>query len=95
LQYTGVEKRNRRHPGLRRIDKEQLESLGCRETTFIEMVIPIFEQYIGIDYSGAEVPTASLKGLRVYLAERVSAPVEVPPHQARASIGRDAGWPSG
>jgi len=43
------------------------------------MVIPIFEQYIGIDYSGAEVPTASLKGLRVYLAERVSAPVEVPP----------------
>lgn len=43
------------------------------------MVIPIFERYIGIDYSGAEVPTASLKGLRVYAADRVSAPVEVPP----------------
>jgi hypothetical protein len=43
------------------------------------MLIPIFERYIGIDYSGAEVPTASLKGLRVYMADRVSAPVEVPP----------------
>jgi len=43
------------------------------------MVITIFEEYTGIDYSGADVPTASLKGLRVYVAEGVSAPVEVPP----------------
>ena len=43
------------------------------------MLIPIFERYIGIDYSGADVPTASLKGLRVYVADRVSAPIEVPP----------------
>lgn len=30
--------------------------------------MPKFERYIGIDYSGAESPTASLKGLRVYEA---------------------------
>jgi hypothetical protein len=40
---------------------------------------PQFERYIGIDYSGAEVPTASLKGLRVFLADRNSTPQEVPP----------------
>ena len=38
-----------------------------------------FEQYIGIDYSGAQTPTASLKGLRVYMADRESVPVEVQP----------------
>lgn len=31
---------------------------------------PRFERYIGIDYSGAKVATASLKGLRVFAAER-------------------------
>ena len=29
---------------------------------------PTFARYIGIDYSGAETPTASLPGLRVYVA---------------------------
>lgn len=38
-----------------------------------------FKRYIGIDYSGAETPTASLKGLRVYMADRASPPVEVMP----------------
>ena len=38
---------------------------------------PAFARTIGIDYSGAETPTSSLKGLRVYLAE--ASPVEVPP----------------
>ena len=28
--------------------------------------MPAFARYIGIDYSGAQTPTASLKGLRVY-----------------------------
>jgi len=28
-----------------------------------------FDRYIGIDYSGAQTPSASLKGLRVYLAD--------------------------
>jgi hypothetical protein len=36
----------------------------------------VFGRYIGIDYSGAQTPTASLKGLRVYLAEG-DAPAEV------------------
>jgi len=38
-----------------------------------------FARTIGIDYSGAQTPTASLKGLRVYLAEGDAAPIEVPP----------------
>lgn len=41
--------------------------------------MPAFARYIGIDYSGAETPTASLKGLRVFMADRPSPPVEVPP----------------
>jgi hypothetical protein len=32
----------------------------------------IFDHYLGIDYMGAETPTTSLKGLRVYLADRSS-----------------------
>jgi hypothetical protein len=38
-----------------------------------------FTRTIGIDYSGAETPTASLKGLRVYLADGDGPTVEVPP----------------
>jgi hypothetical protein len=41
--------------------------------------MPRFERYLGVDYSGAEVPTSSLKGLRVYSASRDRAPAEVPP----------------
>ncbi len=41
--------------------------------------MPAFARTIGIDYSGAETPTASLKGLRVYLAEGAAPPVEVLP----------------
>ena len=40
-----------------------------------------FERYIGIDYSGAETPTASLRGLRVYVAEG-----DTPPAEAAAAI---------
>ncbi len=40
---------------------------------------PLFRRYIGIDYSGAETPTSSLKGLRIYMADRESLPNEVPP----------------
>lgn len=44
----------------------------------------LFERYIGIDYSGAETPTSSLKGLRVYMADHTSQPLEVqPPPSAR------------
>jgi hypothetical protein len=41
--------------------------------------IPSFDCYIGIDYSGAETPTSSLKGLRVYMTDQLSPPVEVQP----------------
>ncbi len=34
---------------------------------------PAFDRYIGIDYSGAKTPTSSLKGLRIYMADRVIA----------------------
>jgi hypothetical protein len=40
--------------------------------------MPAFARTIGIDYSGAQTPTASLKGLRVNLAEDDGLPVEVP-----------------
>ena len=35
-----------------------------------------FARYVGIDYSGAEIATASLKGLRIYLADRETPPKE-------------------
>lgn len=38
-----------------------------------------FNKYIGIDYSGAETPTSSLKGLRVYETKPGIDPTEVPP----------------
>lgn len=45
---------------------------------------PTFRRYIGIDYSGAQTPTASLRGLRVYMADQVSQPLEVfPPPSPR------------
>jgi hypothetical protein len=40
---------------------------------------PTFARYIGIDYSGAKTPSASLPGLRVYLAEGERGAVEVGP----------------
>jgi len=41
--------------------------------------IPSFVRYIGIDYSGAQTPTSSLKGLRLYMADATSEPIEVQP----------------
>ena len=38
-----------------------------------------FERYLGIDYSGAQTPTSSLPGLRVYAATLADAPREIPP----------------
>jgi hypothetical protein len=40
---------------------------------------PRFERYIGIDYSGAQTPSSSLKGLRVFAADRLTIPQEVQP----------------
>jgi hypothetical protein len=41
--------------------------------------LPTFDRFIGIDYSGAQTPTASLSGLRVYQADGTAPPLEVPP----------------
>jgi hypothetical protein len=41
--------------------------------------MPAFARCIGIDYSGAQTPTASLKGLRIYQAEGDARPIEVLP----------------
>jgi len=41
--------------------------------------MPQFERYLGIDYSGAQTPSSSLKGLRLYAATRTEPPVEIPP----------------
>jgi hypothetical protein len=38
---------------------------------------PLFDRYVGIDYSGAETPTSRLSGLRVYVASRGALPDEV------------------
>ena len=43
------------------------------------MTMPQFARHIGIDYSGAETPASSLKGLRVYVASEGEIPVEVQP----------------
>lgn len=44
----------------------------------------IFDRYVGIDYSGAEVANASLKGLRIYRAGQTSPPIEeLPPPSPR------------
>lgn len=40
---------------------------------------PRFHRYVGIDYSGAQTPTSSLPGLRVFSAGRDSEPIEVQP----------------
>ena len=50
--------------------------------------MPAFDQYLGIDYSGAETPTARLKGLRVYMADRASRQSEVlpPPSGVRMKL---------
>ena len=45
---------------------------------------PLFERYLGIDYSGAQTPSSSLPGLRVYSATRSESPAEIhPPPSAR------------
>lgn len=38
-----------------------------------------FDRYIGIDYSGAQTPSSSLPGLQMYIADRVSLPIEISP----------------
>jgi hypothetical protein len=45
---------------------------------------PLFQRYLGIDYSGAQTPSSSLPGLRVYSATLSESPTEIhPPPSAR------------
>jgi hypothetical protein len=61
--------------------------IGCRSamsasilrSLHVNMAGPAFHRYIGIDYSGAQTPTSSLPGLRVYVADRDRPPQEVEP----------------
>jgi hypothetical protein len=54
--------------------------------------LPAFDRYIGIDYSGAETPISSLKGLRVYMADR-NGPPPAPPSPRRYWTRREiADW---
>jgi len=41
--------------------------------------LPAFARYVGIDYSGAETPESSLKGIRVYMVGRDGEAAEVAP----------------
>jgi hypothetical protein len=38
---------------------------------------PLFQRYIGIDYSGAQTSDSGLPGLRVYVADTSSEPEEI------------------
>lgn len=53
-----------------------------------------FGRYIGIDYSGARTPDQSLPGLRVYLADRTTPPLEVhpPPSPRTYWTRREIAW---
>jgi hypothetical protein len=57
---------------------EELDQRASRRPNKIAGYMPAFARHIGIDYSGAQTPTASLKGLRVYLAEGDAPPAEIP-----------------
>ena len=45
--------------------------------------MPKFTRYIGVDYSGAQTPTASLNGLRVFMAEGEPLAEALPPPSPR------------
>ena len=63
------------------IGSENFSADCAKKTGFTSVIerMPSFTRYIGIDYSGAQTPTASLNGLRVYLAEGDAPPAEVLP----------------
>lgn len=51
----------------------------------------MFERYVGIDYSGAETSLASLPGLRIYMAEGDSRPIEILPQPSPRKYWTRAG----
>lgn len=57
---------------------ERCDSLSLEEADRMNG-FPAFRRYVGIDYSGAETPNSSLKGLQVYVATPSNLPCEVKP----------------
>jgi hypothetical protein len=57
----------------------------------LEGVVPQFERYIGVDYSGAQTPESSLRGLRVYAAAPANEPCEILP-QAYLPLSQRKYW---
>lgn len=51
-----------------------------------EIKMPLFERYIGIDYSGAAEPDKPVNGLRVFVAGRERAPEQERDDQARSGL---------
>jgi NAD(P)-dependent dehydrogenase (short-subunit alcohol dehydrogenase family) len=53
--------------------------------------IPVFDRYVGVDYSGAQTATSNLKGLRIYMArplnERDLLIMSHCPHMHRNAFG--------
>ena len=57
---------------------------GCQTNEAIGLIMPQFRRYLGIDYSGAQTPTSSLKGLSIFAATTAQCPIEIqPPPSAR------------
>jgi hypothetical protein len=53
---------------------------SCGATDGVQVAIASeFKRYVGIDYSGAQTPTSSLKGLRVYMSDHNTTPLEIQP----------------
>jgi len=53
--------------------------------------MPAFDRYVGIDYSGAQTPTSSLKGLRVFKRKQMSRESFEPVGRSRSHISRHVG----
>jgi len=49
----------------------------CFSGILVNLRVPHFTRYIGIDYSGAETADSSCKGIRVYVAEGSGEPKQV------------------
>ena len=52
---------------------------GADARGILRTLVNAFDRYIGIDYSAAQTPTSSLKGLRVYWVDGAGKPEEVAP----------------
>ena len=61
------------------LEAEATLSTSSAQRTTAPARMASFVRYIGVDYSGAETPTSSVRGLRVYGAKGSSLPTEILP----------------